>query len=72
MCTFTFHYADGSKIKCERVKSAAYSSGSRVNVSENELVTHPFPMGKALWLFTETGSFCVGHDGLRCVEVTTE
>lgn len=72
MCTFVFTYTDGNKLKCERIKSASYVSGSRVDVSEQNLATHAFPLGKDLWLFTETGSFCVSHDGLRCIEVTNE
>jgi len=39
MCTFTFLYSDGSKIKCEHIKSAAYSSGNRLEVSEQNLAT---------------------------------
>lgn len=72
MCTVTFTYADGKILDCEHIKSACYMSGSRIDVSESELPTHPFPLGKPIWLFTESGSFGVSHTDLRCVEVTAE
>lgn len=72
MCTFVFTYTDQSKIVCEHVKSAFHASGNGVNVSEQELVSHHFPINRGLWLNTENGSFCVNHDGLRCIEVKAE
>lgn len=72
MCTFTFLYSDGTGLECKHIKSAAYVSGSRVDIEENSLHTHAFPSGKDLWLFSENGSFSVSHDGLRRIEVTVE
>lgn len=72
MCTFVFTYTDKSEVVCEHVKSAVYTSGNGVRVTEQELATHQFPLAKDLWLFTENGSFCVSHNDLRSIEVTGE
>lgn len=73
MCTFTFTYADGGELDYEHVKSASYTSAKgQVCVSEQELITHAFPLGKVLWLFSESGSFCASDDGLRCIKVIVE
>jgi len=72
MCTFTFTYTDGKILDCEHIESAAYTSGNRVDIPGQDLATHMFPLHKDLWLFTESGSFCISSDGLRSIEVTTE
>lgn len=72
MCTFVFTYTDKSDVVCEHVKSVSYTSGNETSVSEQDLVKHQFQLGKDLWLFTEDGSFCVSHNDLRCIEVTSE
>ncbi len=72
MCTFTFLYADGHTVKCENVKTAAYFSGGKVDVTEQRLMEHSFPLGKTICLFAEGKSFSVSGDGLRSITIDAQ
>lgn len=73
MCTFVITYTDGSWFKCLHVNSATYGtpSGNRT-VQENELLTHFFPVGRSLWLHSNSGNHCVNGDGIRHIEILAE
>ncbi len=72
MCTFEFLYTDGRTVTCEHVKKASYVSDGGINVDEQSLTTHEFPLDRTIWLFAETKSYCVSNDGLRSITVEAE
>lgn len=66
-------YEDGASATFQHVVKIRYSAPSKnVEVAENDLTTHGFPIGRALWLQTDNGSISINGTGLRFVDVRKE
>ena len=73
MCGFIFHYANNAEHPFEHIKSVKYSrDGSSTTVDEKELLTHSFPTGIDLHLFSDTSNFTVSGKNLVYIEVRKE
>lgn len=73
MCSFTIWYVDGKYVECKNITSACYiSSGSRVEVQEDKLLSHGFPVDRPIWLKSEKQSFCIGGKDIRYIEIVEE
>ena len=73
MYTFIFCYENTTKHQFEHITRVEYSSfGKQTIVSENELLSHHFPTGQTLHLFSETANFTVSGNQLSYIEVQKE
>ncbi|MCI8370916.1 MAG: hypothetical protein HFI75_00680 [Lachnospiraceae bacterium] len=73
MCTFIFQYENGVKHQFEHIKSVRYSgAGKVIVVDEQNLLTHPFPTGKDLHLFSDRSNFTVNGKNLTYIETKKE
>ncbi len=73
MCSFIFHYENNTEHPFEHIKRITYSrAGSRVTVDEKDLLTHSFPTGTDLHLFSDTSNFTVSGKNLVYIEVRKE
>lgn len=67
---FYIKYEDGTSIECQDVVEARYNGADKnVIVSNDEISSHLFPLGKALWLKTETGTYSINGNGIRFITV---
>ncbi len=73
MCGFIFHYENNAEHPFEHIISVKYShAGSSVTVEEKELLTHSFPTGIDLHLFSATSNFTISGKNLVYIEVRKE
>lgn len=73
MCGFIFRYEDGNEYPFEHIKSVKYTrAGSIVTVDEQALLTHSFPTGYDLHLFSDKSNFTVNGKNLVYIEVSKE
>ena len=73
MCSFIFYYENNAEHPFEHIKRVTYSrAGSSVTVDEKDMLTHSFPIGTDLHLFSDTSNFTVSGKNLICIEVRKE
>lgn len=73
MFQFIITYDDGAVFSYAHVIEVSYAgSSSLITVPTEQLANHSFPVGKYLWLRTNTGSLSVNGSGVRLVEVRKE
>lgn len=73
MAYFSITYSDGHVAEFENVSSFSYVSYEKKTVTiDSELEKYPIPIGKPLWLHTDSGTITVSGDGMRLIEVTKE
>ena len=66
-------YEDGKDINIPHITKITYAGyDKKVDVSEENLSTHCFPIGKPLWLYSNDGISVINGTGLRLVEVRNE
>lgn len=67
------HYEDGTYVECSHVTQISYLGYDKtVIVSEEELVSHLFPIDKTLWFHSADGISVISSNGLRFVEIVKE
>jgi len=73
MYSFTFYYEDGSNHLFEHIIKAKYSNGSKaINVSGDELSTHCFPIGRTIYIFSDSANYSINGNQLRFIAVLKE
>ena len=69
MCTFIFQYENNVENHFENINKVSYiRNGSVVTVDESNLLTHAFPTGYDLNLFSKTSNFTVSGKNLVYIE----
>lgn len=73
MCTFIFQYENNVTNHFENIKKVSYTrGGAGVTIGEKDLLTHTFPTGYDLHLFSDTSNFTVSGKNLVYIEVRKE
>ncbi|MBA1335905.1 MAG: hypothetical protein HPY66_1723 [Firmicutes bacterium] len=73
MYTFKFYYADNTFLTFEHIIKVKYGSASTaVEVPENEILSHKFPISYDLHLFSEKASHAVSSKNLKTISITKE
>ncbi len=73
MYNFSIRYEDNRLVECRHVVEASYNgSNSLIIVPEEELGTHLMPVGKTIWLRTNSGTFAANGSGIRTISVSEE
>lgn len=73
MCTFIFQYEGNVTNHFENINKVSYvRGGSNVVVDNQSLLTHAFPIGYDLHLFSDTSNFTVSGKNLVYIEVRKE
>ncbi len=73
MCTFVFYYENNVTHQFERINNVRYSCGGiSSTVDEKELLTHSFPTGTDLHLFSDDSNFTVSGKNLVYIEIKKE
>lgn len=72
MVYFRFVYKDGSRQDFDHIIRAEYISFEKVVVNRDELLSHHFPIGKTIHLFSETESYAVSGENVKVISVVKE
>lgn len=73
MCSFIFLFENNAEHPFEHIKRVTYSRAAcGVAVDEKDLLTHSFPTGTDLHLFSDTSNFTVSGKNLVYIEVRKE
>lgn len=67
-----FYYKGNDVIRAKSINQVSYfSDGTEVMVSGEDILTHPFPCTKELFLVSETRTYCMSSKGLIGICVKT-
>ena len=75
MYTFTFEYEDGKTFEVKHVTRVQYLFNGLKTISENEILTHHFPLGinnTAYSLYSEKGNYIFNSNNLRHISIEQE
>ena len=74
MCSIQINFEDGHPLILDNVTSAKYLTKQleTVEVSESEILTHPFPLKRPLWFISDGYSVTVNGDNIRVIQAYSE
>ena len=73
MVSVTACYEDNDCRTFSHITKISYNGYDEViEVSEEKLITHSFPIGVPLWLYSDNGVAVIHGSGLRCVVIVKE
>lgn len=73
MFKLMFLYDDNTYRTYEHITEVVYNTlAGEVSVSGEEFLKHRFPLGQAMYLYSETTSYVVSGKGLKQISVTKE
>lgn len=66
-------YEDGKCNEHLHITRISYNGSNKtMDIPENDLITHHFPIGKTLWLHSSNSVSVVSGSGLRLVDIRQE